>query len=69
MKPQLMSYSIRGLIVEGEAHKLGPFYRGLTSHIDVIVYKNIEMKQLQTWGKTSSYVLGFGFWKLTRGIH
>jgi hypothetical protein len=27
------------------------------------------MKQLQTWGKTSSYVLGFGFWKLTRGIH
>jgi hypothetical protein len=56
-----MSYSIRGLIVEGEAHKLGPFYGGLTSHIDVIVYKNIEMKQLQTWGKTSSYVLGFGF--------
>jgi hypothetical protein len=54
MKLHLMSYNICGLNMEGEAHKLGCIFRGLTSHIDVIVYKNIEMKQLQTLGKTSS---------------
>ncbi len=49
-----MSYNTHGLNVEGEAHKLGHFFRGLTFHIDVIVYKNIEMKQLQTLGKASN---------------
>jgi hypothetical protein len=49
-----MSYNIHGLNTEGEAHKLGCLFRGLTSHIDVIVYKNMEMKQLQILGKKFS---------------